>query len=146
MYVSSLSLSSCRTPYPRTPSPPPQPYVVCHVMVGCDRMMGAGHFAFDRMLKRAVLFPGSTACTSCPAGYECPYTDSSYAVRCAPGYYSTGQQQACTPCSPGMYCPSPVSGTEIPCPLGTYSTGNQTSCTVCQPGLECPDVDTDLTV
>lgn len=64
---------------------------------------------------------GSTSCTECPAGYECPTTDQS-PLACTPGLYSTGLQTACTECAAGYACPSTTDGSEAyTCPSGEYS-------------------------
>lgn len=51
---------------------------------------------------------GATSCTECPAGQECPSTNTP-GTSCSSGYYSLGGQSSCTACPAGYKCPNNVS-------------------------------------
>ena len=76
-------------------------------------------------------------CTRCPAGEECPLTNTT-GTACAAGTYSVGGQTESTPCPAGYYCPD-VKLVPLPCPIGQYSNKSQDSCTACEPGFQCQE-------
>ena len=83
-----------------------------------------------------ALSPGSTNCTACPAGYNCP-TASSIGSQCDQGSYSLLGQQSCIICPAGYSCEDP---TKEPtrCQDGYFSQAGAASCVQCAAGKFCP--------
>ena len=59
------------------------------------------------------------ACTSCPAGHECPDNDAPPVV-CASGTYSTGGSASCDSCPAGSQCQDPAAS-PTSCDTGYWS-------------------------
>jgi len=68
---------------------------------------------------------GSTACTNCPAGSACPYTDAPGYI-CPSGYSSAANSVSCS----SKY----VEGS---CVAGTFAWPNASPCVWCPEGFEC---------
>ena len=85
---------------------------------------------------RIALSPGSTNCTACPAGYNCP-SASSVGSQCSQGYYSPFGQHSCSVCPAGYSCADPA---EEPtrCQDGYFSQAGAVSCIQCAAGKFCP--------
>ena len=86
---------------------------------------------------------GQGECTTCTAGYHCPYTDQDVMLRCDSGWYAVAGKANCTQCAPGYACPN-ADGTSIEqCVAGTFAAAGSAQCTSCPPGFACPDT-TDI--
>jgi len=46
------------------------------------------------------------SCLTCPAGYYCPSTGTTFAKKCETGMYSDIGAISCTLCEVGTYCPN----------------------------------------
>lgn len=83
----------------------------------------------------------STTCSTCAAGYRCPFRDTTTTYPCRAGTYSAAGATSCTPCEAGKACPN-VDGTGITtCSSGEYSLLGSTTCTQCPAGFACPNTD-----
>jgi len=83
-----------------------------------------------------ALSPGSTNCTACPAGYNCP-TAFSIGSQCDQGYYSLLGQQSCIICPAGYSCEDPAKE-PTRCQVGYFSQAGAASCVQCAAGKFCP--------
>ena len=88
----------------------------------------------------SVLFStnGSTSCTTCPAGHECP-TGDRLPSPCAAGTFATEGNTTCYVCPRGHHCPHNRTHTPIQCPLGYYANAKSSEdCEPCPAGKELP--------
>ena len=97
-----------------------------------------------------------TECTTCPAGYECPY--GNYSSICVAGLSAVPGSEHCAACLAGTYsdvagsaecqsCPAGYGCTSstvapVACVIGQYALAGAGECTTCPVGMSCPTVDT----
>lgn len=76
----------------------------------------------------------ATACTTCPAGYQCPTQGMTSPTQCANGFFSNASSNACTIiCPAGQYAAWGQSQCSI-CKNGSFSSSQKTSCSTCESG------------
>ena len=81
-------------------------------------------------------------CLACPAGYYCPYMNTSTTTLCPAGFYCEVSTSTPVSCPAGSYCvEGTISATDTLCPAGYYSNSvglaNVTECTLCDGGSYC---------
>lgn len=80
-------------------------------------------------------FPGSSTCSSCPAGSFCASTTVPFSTPCKFGTISSAASTTCTNCSAGKSCVGNTA--ETSCATGTYSPAGTGVCFTCPSNTIC---------